>query len=104
MSGLEHGGNGEAQAPTPEASAPYVPPGKEVQLPTGRFPVPRPPAEGEVFTLDEEEKRYSLSEIKKDMTYFGKSYKRADMTVDIKGLSIDDAVSKIEAIIRTRLH
>ncbi len=54
--------------------------------------------------LDEEEKRYYLSEIKKDMTYFGKSYKRADMTVDIKGLSIDDAVSKIEAIIRTRLH
>jgi len=72
-------------APVPEGGAPYVPPGKEVQLPTGRFPVPRPPAEGEVFTLDEEEKRIILR------------------TLSLTGGNISDAARRL-GVHRSTLH
>lgn len=36
--------------------------------------------------LTEEEKRLYLREIKKDITYFKKSYQRADLHTDIAGL------------------
>jgi len=45
--------------------------------------------------LTAKEKAYYLSDIKKDITYFGKSYARAHLTVDINGLGIDGSVGKI---------
>jgi shikimate kinase len=45
--------------------------------------------------LSEKEKAYHLKEIKKDITYFWKTYKRAHVMIDIAGLSIEDGVSKI---------
>jgi len=43
--------------------------------------------------LTSDEKRLYLREIKKDITYFGKSYERADFRVDISGLNGDQAAS-----------
>ena len=44
-----------------------------------------------------------LCEIKKDITYFGKSFRHADLQVDISGLDIDEAalVLKKQLIIWT---
>lgn len=46
--------------------------------------------------LSEREKKLHLSEIKKDITYYRKSYERADLHVDIAGLDADGAAKKIE--------
>ena len=49
--------------------------------------------------LTEEEKRYYLKDIKADASYFRRTYKRADVTVDLAGLGIDDSAAKVmEAI------
>jgi len=37
-----------------------------------------------------------LREIKKDITYFHKSYERADLQVDILGLDIEQAAVKLK--------
>ncbi|MFZ0931473.1 MAG: shikimate kinase [Syntrophobacteraceae bacterium] len=45
--------------------------------------------------LTPKERVHYLKDIKKDMTYFGKSYSRAQHTVDIAGLGIEGSVGKI---------
>ena len=46
--------------------------------------------------LTANEKRLHLREIKKDITYFRKSYERAHMQVDISGLDIEQAAGKVK--------
>ena len=46
--------------------------------------------------LTADEKRLYLREIKKDITYFRKSYERADLQVDISGLNIEQAAGKVK--------
>jgi shikimate kinase len=45
--------------------------------------------------LTAEERQAYLKEIRKDMTYFRPSYKRADLVVDIAGLGIADAAHRV---------
>jgi len=45
--------------------------------------------------LTEKEKRLYLKEIKKDITYFRKTYERADFHVDICGLDVVGAAEKV---------
>jgi shikimate kinase len=52
--------------------------------------------------LTDDDKRHYLKEIKKDITYFGKTYKRAHLQVDIAGLSIEDSVTRIQDAIQSR--
>jgi len=49
--------------------------------------------------LTNEEKKYYLRDIKKDLTYFNTSYKRADLQVDISGLNPDQAACKVIEIV-----
>jgi shikimate kinase len=51
--------------------------------------------------LSDKEKAYHLKEIKKDITYFGKTYKRAHLMVDTAGLSIEDSVSRIQDAVQS---
>ena len=51
--------------------------------------------------LSDEETAYHLKEIKKDITYFGKTYKRAHVMVDIAGLSIENSVSRIQDTVQS---
>jgi shikimate kinase len=46
--------------------------------------------------LTPDEKRLCLSEIKKDITYFDKTYGRADLHIDIAGLDVDGAALKVQ--------
>ncbi|MEW6071063.1 MAG: shikimate kinase [Planctomycetota bacterium] len=46
--------------------------------------------------LTPEEKRLYLGEIKKDMTYFGKTYARAHLRIDIAGLGVEAAARKVK--------
>ena len=46
--------------------------------------------------LSSKEQKLYLREIKKDITFFGKSYRRADLQVDISGLDQDQAALKIK--------
>ena len=50
--------------------------------------------------LSAAEKAYYLREIKADITYFGKSHRKAHWQVDITGLGIEASVAKIEAVLR----
>jgi shikimate kinase len=50
-------------------------------------PVPR--------NLTDREKRLYLREIKRDIAYFSRSFRRADMSVDIAGCSPDEASRKV---------
>ena len=50
--------------------------------------------------LSPKEKKLYLRELKKDMTYFGKTYKRADLQVDISGLDQVQAAHKIIEMIK----
>ena len=45
--------------------------------------------------LTEKEKLFYLREIKKDIAYFRKSYDRADLRVDISGMSAEAAAEKV---------
>ena len=47
-------------------------------------------------TLTAAEKRLYLREIKKDITYYRSSYKRADLQVDISGLDVDEAAQRVK--------
>jgi len=49
--------------------------------------------------LTEDDKRFYLSEIKKDISYFRKFYKRAHYHVDISGLGVEGSVKKLEQLI-----
>ncbi|MBW1673733.1 MAG: hypothetical protein JRJ45_08840 [Deltaproteobacteria bacterium] len=49
--------------------------------------------------LTEDDKRYYLSEIKKDISYYRKFYKRAHYHVDISGLDVEGSVKKLEKLI-----
>ena len=46
--------------------------------------------------LTADEKRLYLREIKKDISYFRKTYERADLQVDISGLNIEQAAGKVK--------
>lgn len=46
--------------------------------------------------LTQKERRLYLREIKKDITYFRKTYDRADMQVDISGFDAEEAAEKVE--------
>ncbi len=54
--------------------------------------------------LTEKEKRLYLKEIKKDITYFGRTYKRADITVDIKGCNPDEAAHRVKSALESALQ
>jgi len=45
--------------------------------------------------LTAEERQHYLKEIRKDITYFRTSYKRADLTIDIAGLDVVDAARRV---------
>jgi shikimate kinase len=47
-------------------------------------------------TLTQKERMHYLREIEKDADYFGRSFHRADMNIDIRGLSVDQAAKKIQ--------
>lgn len=49
--------------------------------------------------LSEEEKKLYLKEIKKDMSYFRKSYHRADSWIDIAGHDVEDSARKVDSLI-----
>jgi shikimate kinase len=45
--------------------------------------------------LTDHEKRLYLREIKRDIAYFNRSFRRADLSVDISGSSLDDASRRV---------
>ena len=49
--------------------------------------------------LTDEEKRWYLRDIKKDITYFGKTYTRADYRVYIAGLDAFAAAQKVQNVV-----
>jgi shikimate kinase len=49
--------------------------------------------------LTEKERRLHLREINKDIAYFGRTYRRAHITVDIAGLAPDDAARKLKEVV-----
>jgi shikimate kinase len=51
--------------------------------------------------LTDDDKRYYLREIRKDITYFGNTYKRAHLQTDIAGLSIEDSVTRIQDAVQS---
>ncbi len=51
--------------------------------------------------LTPDEKRLYIKEIKKDMTYFRKTYDRADIQISITGLDADEAAKKIKNAVKT---
>jgi shikimate kinase len=52
-----------------------------------------------VRKLSEKEKAHYLREIRADMSYFGRTYKRAHLTIDIAGLGIEESARKIMDIL-----
>ena len=53
--------------------------------------------------LTAEEMRLQLREIKKDITYFRKTYERAHLQVDISGLDVEGAAGKVKEAIQLSL-
>jgi shikimate kinase len=49
--------------------------------------------------LSDREKQLHLREIKKDITYFNRSYRRADIHADIDGLGVEASAELIEALV-----
>ncbi len=43
-----------------------------------------------------------VSDIRKDMAYFGRSYKKADVVVEVAGLSPQDVAVKVNEILSSR--
>ena len=54
--------------------------------------------------LSEEEKMYYLKEIKKDISYFNRTYKKADIKINISGLNADQAATKVKEILDKHLQ
>jgi shikimate kinase len=52
--------------------------------------------------LTPEEERLHLREIKKDITYFGRSYVKADLRVNIDGLDVEGAALKVAEALEER--
>lgn len=52
--------------------------------------------------ITEKERRLYVREIKTDVTYFGRTYRRANVTVDIARLTPDDAARKLKEVISPR--
>ena len=48
------------------------------------------------MTLTDREKRYYLRDIKADSTHFGRTYRRANLNVDITGLGPEEAAQKVK--------
>lgn len=54
--------------------------------------------------LTPEEKRHYLRDIKADRTYFGRSYRKADLTVDLSDTrSVEEASARVEESLRVKL-
>ena len=53
--------------------------------------------------LTAEEMRLQLREIKKDITYFRKTYERAHLQVDISGLDVEGAACKVKEAVQLSL-
>jgi len=53
----------------------------------------------EKILTPDEQRRY-LKEVKKDITYFGKTYKRANVQVNIEGLDIRQSAAKIHTALQ----
>lgn len=49
--------------------------------------------------LTEQEKRLYLREIRGDISYYGRTYKRANATVEVAGLGPDDAAQKVRDVL-----
>ena len=47
---------------------------------------------------------YYMKEIKKDITYFNRSYKKADIKINIAELNPDQAATKVKAILDKHLQ
>jgi shikimate kinase len=54
--------------------------------------------------LSVSDKKYYLKEIKKDITYFKKSWVKADFIISIDGLTIDESALKIQMILQEHPH
>jgi shikimate kinase len=52
--------------------------------------------------LTEVEKRHYLKEIKGDIAYFGRTYRRADVAVDLAGLGLVESAAKVRDAIMAR--
>ena len=52
--------------------------------------------------LSNSEKRAYVSDIRKDIAYFGRSYKKADVVVEVAGLSPPDVAVKVNEILSSR--
>ncbi len=57
-----------------------------------------------VKVLTEKERKLYLMEIKKDITYFGRSFHRADLRVDIFGMNIEAAALKLKGQLAIWTH
>jgi len=51
--------------------------------------------------LTDKEKTYWLSQIRKDIAYFGKTFKRAHRIIDISGLNVDQATAKVKTCLES---
>jgi len=52
--------------------------------------------------LTEHEQRYYLRDIRLDITYFNRTYRKADVTVDISGLGLMASVRKVRDVLVAR--
>ena len=52
--------------------------------------------------LTEHEQRYYLRDIRLDITYFNRTYRKADVTVDISGLGLTASVEKVRDVLVAR--
>lgn len=56
------------------------------------------------INLSEKDKLIYLKEIKKDITYFNRTYKKADISINISGLNSDQASIKVKEILDRHLQ
>jgi hypothetical protein len=50
--------------------------------------------------LTDHEKRFYLREIKRDIAYFNRFFRRADLSIDISGSSLDDASRRVWDVLK----
>jgi shikimate kinase len=53
-------------------------------------------------TLNDRGRQYYLREIRKDSSYFARSFGKADLSVDINGLNAESSAAKIELLLLER--